>query len=90
MKTARKIYNIIGLLLPIAFITLSVDHGDIGAFILISSIVMIIVGIILVKQYDGPPASELRASLCGKPPAMVRFVAAIYGVVIMLMIIMAL
>lgn len=81
MAIYRKLYNITALLLPIAFLTLALDHGNIQSLIILSSIVMVVAGIGVIKTYDGPPALELRATLIGRPPVMPRIMVLIYGFV---------
>ena len=81
MAIYRKIYNIISLVLPIAYLTLALDHGNIQSLVILSSVVMVVAGIGVINTYDGPPASELRTILIGRPPVMPRIMVLIYGFV---------
>jgi len=81
MAFVRKLYNITSLLLPIAYLTLAMDQGNIGSLVLWSSILMVVWGIIMITTYDGPSVSDLRTSLLGRPPVMARIMVLIYGCV---------
>ena len=81
MNLIRKLYNLISILLPIAYLTLAMDHGNIESLVLWSSILMVIGGIFIISTYDGPSVSALRTSLLGRPPVMARIMVLIYGCV---------
>jgi predicted naringenin-chalcone synthase len=81
MKAIRNLYYIGSFLLPIAYLTLAMDHGNIESFVLWSSIIMTVVGIFMIVTYDGPAVSDLRATLLGRPPVMARVMVFIYGCV---------
>ena len=90
MKIIRKLYYIIALILPIVFLTMSLDRGNIGPLVIWSSILMTVCGIVVISTYDGPPVSELRTTLLGRPPVMARMMVLIYGFVAGIMVFNAL
>jgi hypothetical protein len=90
MGAIRKVYYTICLLLPIAYLTLAMDHGNIESLVLWSSILTTVGGVIVIATYEGPPVSELRTNLLGRPPVMARMMVLIYGFVAGIMVFNAL
>jgi len=77
----RKLYYFFASVLPIFWLTYGMDHGDVGLIVLISSIVMVICGIIAIANYTGPQRSELATVIIGKPLQIVRTFVLLYGIV---------
>ena len=90
MNAIRKLYYIAAFLLPIAYLTMALDHSNIQNLVLWSSILMTVAGIFVIATYDGPPVSELRTNLLGRPPVMARMMVLIYGFVAGIMVFNAL
>lgn len=79
MGALRKIYYIISFILPITYMTMSFDGKEIASYVLWSSIIEFVVGIIMIATYDGPQGSELKATLFGRPPILARCLSFAYA-----------
>jgi len=86
MSALRKIYYIVSFILPITYMTMTFDGKEITSYVLWSSIIEFIVGIIMVASYDGPQGSELKTTLFGRPPILARCLSFAYGFTAVVMI----
>jgi hypothetical protein len=90
MSMFRKLFNTASLLLLVAYATLAIDGKQIEDLALWSSIVMTLSGFLVINTYDGPPVSELRATLLGRPPIFSRIMTFVYICIAAVMIFKAL
>jgi hypothetical protein len=82
----RKLYYFFAVVLPIFWLTYGMDHGDVKPIILISSIVMVIGGIIAISTYTGPERTGMARVIIGKPLQIVRVFMLLYSVVACIML----
>ena len=81
MSVGRNVFALVSIATHVAYLTLAIDGKDVEAIALLSSIVIMIWGIILIKTYDCPQRTGINKALWGKAPLWPRTCVACYGFV---------